>query len=159
MALLLGSNGWKGWTRSLFWGLSKWAPFTSPPHISTISSPCAPAEVRRWNFLILGKENLREIWREFCGIFLTHNLKIKAQTFRSIFRKKIRNLKKLSCQIRSADVPPELYHSIAFYILSIQGILQEHAAAQDYTWPTSSPDMVMWFQAERSPMKQVVVYA
>ena len=50
----------------------------------------------------------REIWRESCGIFLTHRTKAQKfwGIFRSIFRKKICSSKKLSCKIHSADVPP-----------------------------------------------------
>ena len=72
------------------------------------SSPCAPAEARRWFFFDFGEGNLvAGILQDF---FLTY--KIKAQNsrakFRSIFREKIRSSKKTSsCQLRSADVNPK----------------------------------------------------
>ena len=39
----------------------------------------------------------REIWWEICGIFLTHRIKAQnfRETFRSIFRKKIRRSKQI----------------------------------------------------------------
>ena len=63
-------------------------------------SPCAPAEARRWIFLIFR----REIWKfsgkfggNFVGFFLTHRTKAQKirGKFRSIFHKKIRRLKKI----------------------------------------------------------------
>ena len=60
-------------------------------------SPGAPSEARRWIFLIFGREILREIWREFCGIFSDPQNKGSKNRgkLRSIFREKIRASKKI----------------------------------------------------------------
>ena len=78
------------------------------PFLQGKCSPGAPAEARRWIFFYFGKFG-GKFGGNFAGFFLTHE--IKAQKFqgefRSIFREKIRaSIKNLSCQLRSADVPP-----------------------------------------------------
>ena len=59
-------------------------------------SPCAPAEAHGHFFLISGREILREIWRDFCGISSdpqNEGSQISGK-FRNIFREKIRASKK-----------------------------------------------------------------
>ena len=60
-------------------------------------SPCASAEARRWFFFIFRRETWWEIWRVFCGFFLTHTIKAQKfrEKFRSSFRTKIRSSKNI----------------------------------------------------------------
>ena len=46
-------------------GSNAWGYRNGPPLVL----PALPAEARRWFFFFFGREILREIWRDFCGIF------------------------------------------------------------------------------------------
>ena len=105
---------------STFVGISRWATFQdllySPRHLLTAGSQSPlPRKFRKKSEKVLpallqklvgelfffdfsqgNLENLVGIWREFCGIFLTHREKAQKfrGKFRSVFRNKIRSSKK-----------------------------------------------------------------
>ena len=66
-----------------------------------ISSPCAPAEARRWFFFDFSQRNLESLVGNLAGnypgFFLTHRTKPRKfrGNYRSIFREKIRSSKKI----------------------------------------------------------------
>ena len=81
---------WKNITQTISWELL----FVI---LKGFCCPCAPAEARRWIFLIWGREILQEIRREFSGFLSTHKWRLKnfRGKFRSIFREKFRASKKI----------------------------------------------------------------